>query len=198
MSAALAVMAAGFFEVHRKDLPVVEQRLSGKIFPVSSMLCFHLAPQYILLGVAEALVTPTCKQNVLLHFWGGGQFGKKKSTDPHIRMTSVWTEHVRVPVIRILTPGVFPRLFRAGSFITCVEESLICRPRGYRLLNNTVLSEIRGDLQFAHPSWGFFMPCILIKEPDGAPVATLPKCVTSSKDQTLETRRIEDFSPFGN
>ncbi|XP_054844578.1 solute carrier family 15 member 5 [Eublepharis macularius] len=60
VSAALAVMAAGFFEVHRKHFPTVEQTLSGKILLVSSMPCLHLAPQYVLLGVAEALVTPTC------------------------------------------------------------------------------------------------------------------------------------------
>ncbi|XP_062990495.1 solute carrier family 15 member 5 [Elgaria multicarinata webbii] len=59
-SATLSVMVAGFFEVHRKHFPVVEQTLSGKVLLVSSMPCVHLAPQYILLGVAEALVTPTC------------------------------------------------------------------------------------------------------------------------------------------
>ncbi|XP_067415067.1 solute carrier family 15 member 5 isoform X2 [Emydura macquarii macquarii] len=60
LSAALSVMVAGFSEIHRKHFPQVEQTLSGKVLPVSSMPCFHLAPQYILLGVAEALVTPTC------------------------------------------------------------------------------------------------------------------------------------------
>ncbi|XP_074839842.1 solute carrier family 15 member 5 [Carettochelys insculpta] len=60
LSVALSVMVAGFSEIHRKDFPQVEQILSGKVLPVSSMPCFHLAPQYILLGVAEALVTPTC------------------------------------------------------------------------------------------------------------------------------------------
>ncbi|XP_044872851.1 solute carrier family 15 member 5 isoform X1 [Mauremys mutica] len=59
-SAALSVMVAGFSEIHRKHFPQMEQTLSGKVLPVSSMPCFHLAPQYILLGVAEALVTPTC------------------------------------------------------------------------------------------------------------------------------------------
>ncbi|KAJ6659952.1 hypothetical protein lerEdw1_018149 [Lerista edwardsae] len=59
-SATLSVMIAGFFEVHRKKFPQVEQTLSGKVLLVSSMPCVHLAPQYILLGVAEALVTPTC------------------------------------------------------------------------------------------------------------------------------------------
>ncbi|XP_066489889.1 solute carrier family 15 member 5 [Tiliqua scincoides] len=59
-SATLSVMVAGFFEVHRKKFPLVEQTLSGKVLLVSSMPCVHLAPQYILLGVAEALVTPTC------------------------------------------------------------------------------------------------------------------------------------------
>lgn len=38
----------------------MEQTLSGKVLQVSSMPCFHLAPQYVLLGVAEALVTPAC------------------------------------------------------------------------------------------------------------------------------------------
>uniref|UniRef100_A0A8C3SJ37 Solute carrier family 15 member 5 n=1 Tax=Chelydra serpentina TaxID=8475 RepID=A0A8C3SJ37_CHESE len=60
LSAALSVMVAAFSEIHRKHFPQVEQTLSGKVLPVSSMPCFHLAPQYILLGVAEALVTPTC------------------------------------------------------------------------------------------------------------------------------------------
>ncbi|XP_038161406.1 solute carrier family 15 member 5 isoform X2 [Cyprinodon tularosa] len=47
-------------EIHRKAYPLVEQTLSGKVLHVSSMPCFQLAPQYILLGVAEALVTPAC------------------------------------------------------------------------------------------------------------------------------------------
>uniref|UniRef100_A0A6J0UU30 Solute carrier family 15 member 5 isoform X1 n=1 Tax=Pogona vitticeps TaxID=103695 RepID=A0A6J0UU30_9SAUR len=59
-SATLSVMAAGFFEVHRKHFPLVEQTFSGKVLLISSMPGIHLALQYILLGVAEALVTPTC------------------------------------------------------------------------------------------------------------------------------------------
>ncbi|XP_074125693.1 solute carrier family 15 member 5 [Sminthopsis crassicaudata] len=59
-SAALSVMGAGFSEIHRKNFPLVEQILSGKILPVSSMPCLQLIPQYILLGVAEALVNPAC------------------------------------------------------------------------------------------------------------------------------------------
>uniref|UniRef100_A0A8C3NJ84 Solute carrier family 15 member 5 n=1 Tax=Geospiza parvula TaxID=87175 RepID=A0A8C3NJ84_GEOPR len=66
LSAALSVMAAGFSEIHRKRFPQVEQTLSEELLLVSSMPCFHLAPQYILLGVAEALVTPSCS---LLSFW---------------------------------------------------------------------------------------------------------------------------------
>ncbi|XP_008116824.2 solute carrier family 15 member 5 isoform X1 [Anolis carolinensis] len=58
--ATLSVIVAGLFEVHRKHFPSVEQSVSGKMLLVSSMPCVHLAPQYILLGVAEALVTPTC------------------------------------------------------------------------------------------------------------------------------------------
>uniref|UniRef100_A0A8C3RCE0 Solute carrier family 15 member 5 n=1 Tax=Cyanoderma ruficeps TaxID=181631 RepID=A0A8C3RCE0_9PASS len=60
LSAALSVMVAGFSEMHRKHFPQVEQTLSQEVLLVSSMSCFHLAPQYILLGVAEALVTPSC------------------------------------------------------------------------------------------------------------------------------------------
>ncbi|KAM3673103.1 solute carrier family 15 member 5 isoform 1-T1 [Ammospiza maritima maritima] len=66
LSAALSVVAAGFCEMHRKRFPQVEQTLSEELLLVSSMPCFHLAPQYILLGVAEALVTPSCS---LLSFW---------------------------------------------------------------------------------------------------------------------------------
>ncbi|NXK71821.1 S15A5 protein, partial [Amazona guildingii] len=65
-SAALSVMVAGFSEIHRKHFPQVEQTLSDEVLLVSSMPCFHLTPQYILLGVAEALVTPSCS---LLSFW---------------------------------------------------------------------------------------------------------------------------------
>ncbi|XP_071407477.1 solute carrier family 15 member 5 isoform X2 [Pithys albifrons albifrons] len=60
LSAALSVMVAGFSEIHRKQFPQLEQMLSEEVLLVSSMPCFHLAPQYILLGVAEALVTPSC------------------------------------------------------------------------------------------------------------------------------------------
>ncbi|NXG02752.1 S15A5 protein, partial [Sakesphorus luctuosus] len=66
LSAALSVMVAGFSEIHRKQFPQLEQMLSEEVLLVSSMPCFHLAPQYILLGVAEALVTPSC---ALLSFW---------------------------------------------------------------------------------------------------------------------------------
>ncbi|NWV39583.1 S15A5 protein, partial [Grantiella picta] len=64
--AALSVMLAGFSEIHRKHFPQVQQTLAEEVLLVSSMPCFHLAPQYILLGVAEALVTPSCS---LLSFW---------------------------------------------------------------------------------------------------------------------------------
>ncbi|XP_056138384.1 solute carrier family 15 member 5 [Lampris incognitus] len=87
--AALSVLVAGLFELHRKAFPLVEQTLSGKVLQVSSMPCFQLAPQYILLGLAEALVTPACSlisfqltpchiRGISLHFltlsYGGGCF----------------------------------------------------------------------------------------------------------------------------
>uniref|UniRef100_A0AAY4B2N4 Solute carrier family 15 member 5 n=1 Tax=Denticeps clupeoides TaxID=299321 RepID=A0AAY4B2N4_9TELE len=87
--AALSVLIAGISEIHRKDYPLVEQALSGKVLHVSSMSCFQLTPQYILLGVAEALVTPSCSlisfcltprslRGIALHFltlsYGGGCF----------------------------------------------------------------------------------------------------------------------------
>ncbi|KAG5830860.1 hypothetical protein ANANG_G00315030 [Anguilla anguilla] len=43
-----------------EGVPLVEQSLSGKVLHVSSMGCFQLTPQYVLLGLAEALVTPAC------------------------------------------------------------------------------------------------------------------------------------------
>ncbi|KAG8513786.1 Solute carrier family 15 member 5 [Galemys pyrenaicus] len=58
LSAALSVMVAGFFEIHRKHFPPVEQLLSGQVLTVSSMPCSHLVLQYILLGLAETLVNP--------------------------------------------------------------------------------------------------------------------------------------------
>ncbi|KAM4573447.1 solute carrier family 15 member 5 [Odontesthes bonariensis] len=87
--ATLSVLVAGLSELHRKVYPLVEQTLSGKVLQVSSMPCFQLAPQYILLGVAEALVTPACSlisfqltpshiRGISLHFltlsYGGGCF----------------------------------------------------------------------------------------------------------------------------
>uniref|UniRef100_G1LA24 Solute carrier family 15 member 5 n=1 Tax=Ailuropoda melanoleuca TaxID=9646 RepID=G1LA24_AILME len=57
LSAALSVMVAGFF-IRRKHFPPVEQPLSGNVLTVSSMPCFHLVLQYVLLGVAETLVNP--------------------------------------------------------------------------------------------------------------------------------------------
>ncbi|XP_008055077.1 solute carrier family 15 member 5 [Carlito syrichta] len=53
-----SVIVAGFFEISRKHFPPVEQPLSGKVLTVSSMPCFHLVLQYVLLGVAETLVNP--------------------------------------------------------------------------------------------------------------------------------------------
>uniref|UniRef100_A0A673MZJ2 Solute carrier family 15 member 5-like n=1 Tax=Sinocyclocheilus rhinocerous TaxID=307959 RepID=A0A673MZJ2_9TELE len=78
--AALSALLAGISEIHRKNYPQVEQTLSGKVLHVSSMTCFQLTPQYILLGVAEAFVTPACTnlRGVSLHFltlsYGGGCF----------------------------------------------------------------------------------------------------------------------------
>ncbi|CAM4734828.1 unnamed protein product [Leuciscus chuanchicus] len=87
--AALSALLAGISEIHRKDYPQVEQTLSGEVLQVSSMTCFQLTPQYILLGVAEAFVTPACSlisfcltpsnlRGVSLHFltlsYGGGCF----------------------------------------------------------------------------------------------------------------------------
>ncbi|XP_003500957.1 solute carrier family 15 member 5 [Cricetulus griseus] len=54
--AALSVAIAGFLEIHRKLTP--EQSPSGKAFSVSSLACGSLVPQYVLLGVSEALVNP--------------------------------------------------------------------------------------------------------------------------------------------
>uniref|UniRef100_A0AAZ3P7S9 Uncharacterized protein n=1 Tax=Oncorhynchus tshawytscha TaxID=74940 RepID=A0AAZ3P7S9_ONCTS len=51
----LSVLVEGLSEVHRKGYPLTEQGLSGKVLQVSSMACIQLAPQYILLGLAEAL-----------------------------------------------------------------------------------------------------------------------------------------------
>lgn len=59
--ATLSVLVAALSELQRKSHSLVEQTLSGKVLQVSSMPCFHLAPQYILLGLAEALVTPACE-----------------------------------------------------------------------------------------------------------------------------------------
>ncbi|XP_074488280.1 solute carrier family 15 member 5 [Sebastes fasciatus] len=87
--ATLSVLVAGLSEMQRRSYPLVEQTLSGKVLQVSSMPCFHLAPQYILLGLAEALVTPACSlisfqltpshiRGISLHFltlsYGGGCF----------------------------------------------------------------------------------------------------------------------------
>uniref|UniRef100_A0A3Q2V4M7 Solute carrier family 15 member 5 n=1 Tax=Haplochromis burtoni TaxID=8153 RepID=A0A3Q2V4M7_HAPBU len=87
--ATLSVLVAGLTELQRKSYPLVEQTLSGKLLQVSSMPCFQLAPQYILLGLAEALVTPAGSlisfqltpnhiRGIALHFltlsYGGGCF----------------------------------------------------------------------------------------------------------------------------
>ncbi|KAM8891779.1 solute carrier family 15 member 5 isoform 4-T7 [Spinachia spinachia] len=87
--ATLSVLVAGFSELQRKAYPLVEQTLSGRVLQVSSMPCFQLAPQYILLGLAEALVAPACSlisfqltpshiRGISLHFltlsYGGGCF----------------------------------------------------------------------------------------------------------------------------
>ncbi|KAK1167247.1 solute carrier family 15 member 5 [Acipenser oxyrinchus oxyrinchus] len=89
LCAAFSVVVAGISELQRKRYPTVEQALSGKVLHVSSMPCLQLAPQYILLGMAEALVTPACSlvtfclapssiRGISMHFlalsYGGGCF----------------------------------------------------------------------------------------------------------------------------
>ncbi|XP_059842767.1 solute carrier family 15 member 5 [Hypanus sabinus] len=58
LCATLSMVVAGISEVCRKNFLLVEQVLSGKVLLVSSMPCLQLTPQYLLLGVAEALVMP--------------------------------------------------------------------------------------------------------------------------------------------
>ncbi|XP_021509777.1 solute carrier family 15 member 5 [Meriones unguiculatus] len=53
--AALSVAVAGFLEIYRK---LAQQPPSSKLFSASSMACICLVPQYVLLGVSEALVNP--------------------------------------------------------------------------------------------------------------------------------------------
>ncbi|XP_068133484.1 solute carrier family 15 member 5 isoform X2 [Hyperolius riggenbachi] len=60
IGAAMSLLVAGIYEINRKWFPMVEQTLSGKVLLVSTMSCLHLAPQYILLGMAEAMVAPAC------------------------------------------------------------------------------------------------------------------------------------------
>ncbi|XP_060759208.1 solute carrier family 15 member 5 [Neoarius graeffei] len=87
--AALSALIAGISEIHRKDYPQMDQTISGTVLQVSSVPCIHLAPQYILLGMAEAFVTPACSviafcltpinlRGISLHFltlfYGGGCF----------------------------------------------------------------------------------------------------------------------------
>ncbi|XP_062403843.1 solute carrier family 15 member 5 [Sardina pilchardus] len=87
--ATLSTLVAGITEMYRKEYPLVQQTLSGKVLQVSSMACFQLTPQYILLGMAEALVSPACSiisfcltpshlRGIALHFltlsYGGGCF----------------------------------------------------------------------------------------------------------------------------
>ncbi|XP_075703434.1 solute carrier family 15 member 5 [Rhinoderma darwinii] len=60
VAAALSLLIAGVYEIHRKWFPLVEQTLSGKVLWVSSMSCLHLAPQYVFLGMAEVMVAPAC------------------------------------------------------------------------------------------------------------------------------------------
>uniref|UniRef100_A0A8C5QVS0 Uncharacterized protein n=1 Tax=Leptobrachium leishanense TaxID=445787 RepID=A0A8C5QVS0_9ANUR len=60
LCATFSLLVAGIYEIHRKNFPLVDQTLSGKVLQVSSMSAFHLAPQYALLGLAEALVIPSC------------------------------------------------------------------------------------------------------------------------------------------
>ncbi|CAO2607049.1 Solute carrier family 15 member 5 [Lemmus lemmus] len=54
--AALSVVIAGFLEIHRKL--TWEPSPSGKGLSVSSLACGSLVPQYVLLGVSEALINP--------------------------------------------------------------------------------------------------------------------------------------------
>ncbi|XP_028728087.1 solute carrier family 15 member 5 [Peromyscus leucopus] len=54
--AAVSVAIAGFLEIHRKLTQ--EQSPPGKGFSVSSLAYGSLVPQYVLLGVSEALVNP--------------------------------------------------------------------------------------------------------------------------------------------
>ncbi|XP_046715958.1 solute carrier family 15 member 5 [Silurus meridionalis] len=58
--AALSALIAGIAEINRKRYPQMDQTRSGTVLQVSSMPCLQLASQYILLGVAEAFVTPAC------------------------------------------------------------------------------------------------------------------------------------------
>ncbi|XP_050765818.1 solute carrier family 15 member 5 isoform X2 [Gymnogyps californianus] len=156
LSAALSVMVAGFSEIHRKHFPQVEQTLSEEILLVSSMPCFHLAPQYILLGVAEALVTPSCSllsfrlvperiRGISMHFLtlfnGAGCFmGAFFVQTAHAGTQGNWFPH-------LLHEGKLERFFFFLASLMMVNTlGFWTVAHRYNSLNQEYTNEFRGSL----------------------------------------------------
>ncbi|NXD10551.1 S15A5 protein, partial [Nothocercus nigrocapillus] len=161
LSAALSVMVAGFSEMHRKRFPQVEQTLSKEVLLVSSMPCFHLAPQYILLGVAEALVTPSCSllsfrlvperiRGISLHFLtlfnGAGCFiGAFIVQTVHSGTRGNWFPH-------LLHEGKLERFFFfLASLMMANTLGLWTIAHRYNDLNQEYTKEFRGSLPEEKP-----------------------------------------------
>ncbi|MGH0165814.1 UNVERIFIED_CONTAM: hypothetical protein FKN15_058001 [Acipenser sinensis] len=100
LCAAFSAVVAGISELQRKRYPTVEQALSGKVLHVSSMPCLQLAPQYILLGMAEALVTPACKNAFYNPLLCG--FSLRAAKGPQwltYKGTAKWSHAIRSPLV---------------------------------------------------------------------------------------------------
>lgn len=151
--AALSALIAGISEIHRKDYPQMNQTISGTVLQVSSMPCVHLAPQYILLGVAEAFTTPACThfslctnaQNCFKYVFTETlrPFISHSSTQAPLSL-SVWLPATSgaSPCNSLTSPmveGVFWVLFWFSSFTVCQEvRTLFFRSWSKNLIPNLI------------------------------------------------------------
>ncbi|CAB1331677.1 unnamed protein product [Coregonus sp. 'balchen'] len=99
-----------------KGYPLTEQALSGKVLQVSAMACYQLAPQYILLGLAEHVFLT----HLLLLY------------------CSVISFHLTPSHIRGISLHFLPLSYRGGCFLRALIIQLVYLLSGGNLYPNTL------------------------------------------------------------
>ncbi|XP_049638857.1 solute carrier family 15 member 5 [Suncus etruscus] len=114
LCAVLSVMVAGFLEIYRKHFPSMEQPRSGKLLSVSSMPCVYLVLPYLLLGMAEMMVSPAF--SVIHRFVPRNIRGSSKNLLTLFNGFGCFTGALMVQLVSLFSEGNwFPNTLNKGN-----------------------------------------------------------------------------------